>query len=188
MTPFGAARLDPQEDQRLVDRCLAGDSAAWEALVRRHERLVYSVARSYRLSESDLGDVFQDVFAALVSGLPRLREPRALVRWLSSTTQRIARAAAYRTRRETALRGGSPEVIEAMADAGPAVGADLERLEEQALVRLGLAALPPRCRRLLMALYYEDPSPAYADVARRLGIPMGSIGPTRSRCFERLRD
>jgi len=144
-----------------VDGCLAGDARAWEALVRRHERLVYAVARSYRLLESDLGDVFQEVFAALVTGLPRLREPRALVRWLSSATQRIARATALRRRREGAL-AAAPTEITRLAAEDPPVGADLERLEEQAMIRLALAGLPPRCRRLLEALYYEDPAPAYA--------------------------
>src|SRR5215831_9286472 len=95
--------LEPLEDQRLVDRCLAGEASAWAALVRRHERLVYAVGRSYRLSDEDLADVFQEVFSALVRGLPRLREPRTLVRWLSSTTQRIARAIALKRRREAAL-------------------------------------------------------------------------------------
>ncbi len=177
------------EDQRLVDRCLAGDRQAWSALVRRHERLVYAVARAYRLPESDLGDVFQEVFAALVRGLPRVREPRALVRWLSSTTQRIARATALRRRREAALTVGvDPQMMATYPGKEPAVGTDLERLEDQALLRLALAALPPRCRRLLETLYYEDPPPAYADVSRRLGLPVGSIGPTRARCFERLRE
>jgi RNA polymerase sigma factor (sigma-70 family) len=179
-------RLDPLEDSRLVDLCLSGDPGAWEDLVRRHERLVYAVARSYRLSDTDLGDVFQEVFAALVQGLPRLRQPRALVRWLSSTSQRIARATALRRRREQALAAG-PEELPRVAASEPAIGADLERLEDQALVRLSLAALAPRCRRLLEALYYEDPTPAYAEIGRRLGIPVGSIGPTRARCFERLR-
>jgi RNA polymerase sigma factor (sigma-70 family) len=179
-------RFDPLEDQRLVERCLAGDAVAWERLVRRHERLVFAVARSYRLSDVDLADVFQEVFAALVGGLPRLREPRTLVRWLSSTTQRIARATALRSRREHALAAGDPGELELASEHG-AIEADLERLEEQALVRLALASLSPRCRRLLEALYYEDPAPAYADISRRLGVPMGSIGPTRSRCFERLR-
>lgn len=180
-------RLEPQEDQRLVERCLAGDSSAWEALVRRHERLVFAVARSYRLSDDDLGDVFQDVFAALVRGLPRLEEPRALVRWLASTTQRIARGTALKRRREHALAAADPAELERVAAPEPPVGADLERLEEQALVRLGLATLSPRCQRLLTALYYEDPAPPYTVVARRLGVPVGSIGPTRARCFERLK-
>ncbi len=184
----GEPRFDPLEDQRLVERCLAGESDAWEALVRRHERLVYAVARGYRLADADLGDVFQEVFAALIRGLPRLREPRALVRWLSSTTQRIARAVALRRRREAALVVAlEPGILEGFASGEGPVGADLERLEEQALVRLALASLPPRCRRLLTALYYEEPAP-YSDLSRRLGIPIGSIGPTRARCFERLRE
>ena len=162
-------RLDPLEDSRLVDGCLAGDARAWEALVRRHERLVYAVARSYRLLESDLGDVFQEVFAALV------------------TTQRIARATALRRRREGAL-AAAPTEITRLAAEDPPVGADLERLEEQAMIRLALAGLPPRCRRLLEALYYEDPAPAYAELGGRLGLPIGSIGPTRARCLERLRE
>jgi len=179
-------RLDPAEDARLVEACLAGEARAWEALVRRHECLVYAVARSYRLSDADLGDVFQDVFAALVSGLPRLRDSRTLVRWLSSTTQRIARATALRRRREHAL-SLAPEELPRLAGDEPPVGADLERLEQQAMIRLGLAELAPRCQRLLEALYYEDPAPAYAEIAQRLGVPMGSIGPTRARCIERLR-
>lgn len=180
-------RLEPQEDQRLVERCLGGDAAAWEALVRRHERLVYAVARSYRLSDSDLADVFQEVFAALVAGLGRLKEPRALVRWLASTTQRIARATALKRRREEALTGQSPAALDRVASAGPPVGAELERMEEQALLRLALASLSPRCRNLLTAMYFEEPVLPYAELARRLGVPMGSIGPTRARCFERLR-
>jgi RNA polymerase sigma factor (sigma-70 family) len=187
MKPSEESRFDPLEDQRLVDRCLSGDAAAWERLVRRHERLVYAVARSYRLADEDLADVFQEVFAALVGGLPRLREPRALVRWLSSTTQRIARSTAFKRRREQAMSAPDVEGLPALASSEPAVGIDLERLEEQAMVRLGLAALPPRCQRLLLALYYEEPAPAYAVIAQRLGVPMGSIGPTRARCFERLK-
>ncbi len=68
--------LDPGEDARLVEQALGGDARAWAALVSRHERLVYAVARSYRLSDADLGDVFQEVFAALVRGLPRIRDAR----------------------------------------------------------------------------------------------------------------
>ena len=189
MEPGPRPPLDPREDQRLVEACLAGDPRAWEALVRRHERLVYAVARSYRLEGDDLADVFQEVFAALVRGLPRLQEPRTLVRWLSSTTERIARATALRARRERAIAPAvEPGVLAEMPGPQAAVEADLERLEQQALLRLALESLAPRCRGLIQALYYEEPAPAYAEISRRLGIPIGSIGPTRSRCFERLRE
>lgn len=183
----GPRSFDPGEDARLVERCLAGDGQAWAALVERHERLVYAVARSYRMSDADVGDVFQEVFAALVRGLPRLRDARALVRWLSSTTERIARATALRRRREQALASPDQAVVEGVPDERPAVESELEALEEQALVRLALAGLPEGCRRLLTALYYEDPAPDYASLSRRLHMPIGSLGPTRARCIERLR-
>ncbi len=182
----GASSFDPAEDARLVGRCLDGDARAWDALVRRHERLVYGIARSYSLAEEDLGDVFQDVFAALVKGLPRLRDARALVRWLASTTDRIALATALRRRRERAM-STDPEGMDELPGGGAWVGADLEVHEERALVRLALAGLSERCRHLLEALYYEDPTPSYAELSRRLGVPIGSLGPTRARCFERMR-
>ncbi len=185
--PRGPSLLDPQLDARLVGRCLAGDARAWGALVARYERLVYAVARSYRLSESDLADVFQDVFTALVKGLPRLRDARTLCRWLASTTERIALATALERRREQAMHTGDPERLEELRADQPPVGADLEDLEQQALVRLALAALSARCRRLLQALYYEDPTPAYRELSQRLGVPIGSLGPTRARCLEHLK-
>jgi RNA polymerase sigma factor (sigma-70 family) len=189
MTPSSPrGELDPELDARLVERCLAGDRRAWDALVTRHQRLVYSVARSWRLSDEDLGDVFQEVFAALVRGLPRLRDARSLVRWLSSTTDRVARTRALRQRREQALRVEDETVFDRLPDASEPVGADLEALERQATVRLALSGVPERCRRLILALYYEDPTPAYADLAGRLGIPIGSLGPTRARCMEKLRE
>jgi RNA polymerase sigma factor (sigma-70 family) len=187
-SPRRSDALDPELDARLVARCLAGEPRAWDALVRRHERLVYAVARSWRLSDEDLGDCFQEVFAALVKGLPRLRDARTLVRWLSSTTERVARTIALRRRREQALQVSEPEVLDNQPADGAPLGADLERLESQALVRLAMSGLSERCQRLLLALYYEDPAPPYAQLARRLGVPVGSLGPTRARCMEKLRE
>ncbi len=187
MKPPRRDALDFEQDARLVERCLAGDGRAWEALVSRHERLVYAVARGYRLSQSDLGDVFQEVFAALVKGLPRLRDGRTLCRWLARTTDRIARTAALRTRREQARTLESSRAVEQLADERASAGADLETIEEQARIRLAVASLPERCRRLLTALYYEDPVPSYAQLARRWSVPIGHLGPTRARCLDRLR-
>ena len=183
--------LDPELDARLAERCVSGDRRAWEALVRRHQRLVYGIARSYRLSEEDLGDVFQEVFAALVRSLPRLRDARALVRWLSVTSERIARSTALRRRREAALGAAhGPEgedPVDQLVSGDEPVGADLERHEREAWMRMALGAASDRCRRLLTALYYEDPTPPYAELSERLGVPIGSLGPTRARCFEKLR-
>lgn len=188
--PPRPGQLDPELDARLVARCLAGEARAWDALVRRHERLVLAVARSYRLSDEDLGDTFQDVFTALLKGLPRLREPRALCRWIASTTDRIARTTALRRRREQARSVSTDDADQGgqeLRSSEPAVGAELERLEAQALIRLAMGALSERCRKLLHAMYHEDPTPAYSEIADRLGMPIGSLGPTRARCLERLR-
>lgn len=187
MSPPGRPTLDPALDARLVARCLAGEARAWDALVRRHERLVYAIGRSYRLADEDLGDLFQDVFAALHRGLPRLRDGRTLCRWLSSTSDRMARTLALRRRREQALSAPAHEITDILADPGPSPAAELEALEAQQRVRMALAGLAPRCQKLLHALYYEDPTPAYAELSRRLGVPIGSLGPTRARCMDRLR-
>jgi len=184
---FGSGELDPELDARLVARCLEGEARAWEALVRRHERLVYSIGRSYRLGDEDMGDVFQDVFTALLKGLPRLRDGRTLVRWLASTTERIARTTALRRRKEAAREDHAEETVDRLVDRQEEVGADLERVERQHQVRLALAGVSERCKRLLEALYYEDPTPSYSELSQRLGVPVGSLGPTRARCMERLR-
>jgi len=184
---FGSGELDPELDARLVARCLEGEARAWEALVRRHERLVYSIGRSYRLGDEDMGDVFQEVFTALLKGLPRLRDGRTLVRWLASTTERIARTTALRRRKEAAREDHAEDTVERLVDHQEEVGADLERVERQHQVRLALASVSERCRRLLEALYYEDPTPSYSELSQRLGVPVGSLGPTRARCMERLK-
>ncbi len=183
----GTAGLDPELDARLVERCRNGDSQAWAALVRRYERLVYAVARGYRLEPEDLADTFQEVFAALVKGLPRLRDARSLCRWLTSTTDRIALATALRRRRERARDAGPPEELEQPPLAAGPAGADLESIEERQMVRLALGALAPRCRNLLEALYLREADAGYREIAHELGIPIGSIGPTRARCLERLK-
>jgi RNA polymerase sigma factor (sigma-70 family) len=183
----GSGELDPELDARLVGRCIDGDTRAGEALVRRHERLVYSIGRSYRLADEDMADVFQDVFTALLKGLPRLRDGRTLVRWLSSTSERITRTTALKRRREAAREDHAEETFATLADEGEAVGADLEKVERQHQVRLAMGAVSERCKRLLEALYYEDPTPSYSELSQRLGVPVGSLGPTRARCMERLR-
>jgi len=187
MRSRGTAGLDPDLDARLVERCRNGDSRAWAALVHRYERLVYAVSRSYRLEPEDLADTFQEVFAALVKGLPRLRDARSLCRWLTSTTDRIALAAALRRRRERARDAGPPEELDQPPLAAEPAGADLESIEDRQLVRLALGALAPRCRHLLEALYLRESEAAYREIAHELGIPIGSIGPTRARCLERLK-
>ena len=177
--------LLPHLTAGLVERAQQGDPRAWEALVRRHERLVFAVARAWRLSDDDMADVFQEVFAALVRSLPRLRESRALVRWISTTTDRIARTTALRRRREQALQGQDETALERQPALDEPVGADLERLERQAAVRLAMAAISDRCRRLLSALL-ACPAAGAESLAREPHLDRE--GPRMRRALLRRRD
>jgi RNA polymerase sigma factor (sigma-70 family) len=169
----------------LVIRARNGDSQAWDALVERYAPLVWSICRRYRLGSADAEDVNQSVWLALVDQLAALREPAALPGWLATTTQRecgrILRAA------------HGPQIAWYVPDAEnipdeQAVTAEEELLlaERNAALREAFADLPPGCQQLI-ALLIEDPPVSYADISAKLGIPVGSIGPSRARCLAKLR-
>jgi RNA polymerase sigma factor (sigma-70 family) len=171
-------------DADLVARCLDGDERAWESLVRRYRRLVYSVPMRMGLKGEDADDVFQETFATLLTRLGTVRDAARLGLWLAVTARRkgLDRVTRSQAAREVEL----PETLEVASTASLPVD-ELMRLERQHAVRRALQQLPERCRRLLEALYQEDAQPAYRDVASTLGVPVGSLGPTRARCLDRLR-
>jgi RNA polymerase sigma factor (sigma-70 family) len=180
----GPIRGDPPVAE-LVARARDGERVAWEALVERFSPLVWSICRRYRLAGADAEDAAQNVWLALAGHLDRLREPAALAGWLATATRRecgkLARAA-WRVQ-----AGGY--VLEAGNLPGgqvPAAEEELIAAERRAALRLAFADLPPGCQRLLGVLL-EDPPLSYGAVAARLGLPPGSIGPTRGRCLDKLR-
>lgn len=174
--PGGAVRLD---DAALVQACLAGEEKAWEELVDRYGRLVYSIPRRMGMSPADADDVFQDVFATLLRYLGSLRDQSLLAAWLITTT-----------RRECWRRGRSAmrhvELTDTLVDEAAAPFEDIERWEREQSVRQAMRSLDERCRDLLTALFLELETPSYERIAERLGIAVGSIGPTRARCFRKL--
>jgi len=173
------------EDRELIERCLeTGDDRAWQALVERYGRLVYSVPLRMGLPAQEADEVFQDTFIRLLEKLATVRDRDRLGLWLAATARRKAldRATRGPTRRETFF----DEHLPAVADPMPLAADELVRLEQQAQVRHALDQLAERCRRLLEALFYEDPPPSYRALARRLGVAEGSLGPTRRRCFDKL--
>jgi RNA polymerase sigma factor (sigma-70 family) len=175
-------------DRELGDLLRAGadkDEGAWHELVRRYASLVAFVIRHYRLNRADTQDVSQLVWLRLVEHLSEIREPAALPAWLATTTRREC---------ERYLRVHGRSVAMDPVDLGilePADGPDVDELllatERRQALRDGLALLTPRQRRLLTMLT-ADPPHAYAEISRILNIPIGSIGPTRSRALEKLRD
>jgi RNA polymerase sigma factor (sigma-70 family) len=169
----------------LVIRAKNGDKQAWDALVERYAPLVWSICRRYRLDRADAEDVNQSVWLTLVDQLAVLREPAALPGWLATTTQRecgrVLRAA---RRPHTAWYALSAEDI---ADERAATAEEeLLQAERHAALRQALTSLSPGCQQLIGMLIQDPPVP-YAQISAELGIAVGSIGPTRRRCLNKLR-
>jgi RNA polymerase sigma factor (sigma-70 family) len=181
-----------EDDGSLVARCVRGETAAWAALVRRYQRLVYAIARRIGLDEHTAADVFQTVFARLVQHLPRLAEPHRLQAWIVTTAKREALLLRQRSRRTVSMTRADESDEESsqwdLADESPNAEQALADLQQQNQLRNALDLLDARCRDLLLLLFRdEDEKLSYSEVARRLQTSVGSIGPTRSRCLDKLR-
>ncbi len=175
---------DYRTDSQLIAACLAGDGAAWNQLVERYQRLVYSVALRQGLTAEDAEDVFQAVFVILLGKLDTCRDHDRLAGWLTTITRREA----WRVQRERAAHAqGAGEALATQPSVEPSPESAVQQMEEQDVVRQAVERLGPRCRLLLRRLFYSGEQPSYADIAREFGMPEGSIGPTRARCLERLR-
>ncbi|HVG93908.1 MAG TPA: sigma-70 family RNA polymerase sigma factor [Planctomycetota bacterium] len=171
-------------DPDLVRRCLDGDRTAWSELLARYADLIHGLLHRTGLDAAGCADGFQEVSLLLWKNLRRLRDSDRVLAWIATTTKRVGWRMAERRRART-----DREASVARADRDPANAPDLAlaALEEEQAVREALSALAERCRRLLDALYFSPGEPSYDGVAARLGIPRGSIGPTRRRCLEALR-
>ena len=183
---------NPQADAALVERCRTGDASAWAALVQRVQRLVYAVAMRAGLDEHGAADVFQTVFARLLQHLPQLAQPERVQAWVVTTAKREALRQRQQAQRHPSLtRADDAEGLgleDSLVDDAPLAEDALAELQQLDLLRAGLDRLDKRCRDLLMLLFNDDDAaPEYGEVARRLAMPVGSIGPTRSRCLGKLR-
>jgi RNA polymerase sigma factor (sigma-70 family) len=171
-------------DADLVRRCLDGDRVAWADLLGRYGDLVHSLLRRAGLDAAAAADGFQEVSVLLWKGLARLRSADRLLPWIATTTRRVAWRARKRSKARDLRQAAAARTEQDPADSPSDA---LVALEEEQAVRQALAALGERCRRLLSALYFQVSDGGYDEVAERLGIPRGSIGPTRQRCLEGLR-
>jgi len=168
------------EDEELAAACLAGHAAGWNALIEKYKGLIYSIPLRYGLSQEDAEDVFQDVCVLLYEHLDALRDAGAVRGWLA----RVAANESYRKKKGLARVSGSetPDVPDPSGNA-PEWLAESER---QQMIRERIGQLSPRCRDMVRMLFYEDPPRAYQDVARTLGLAVGSIGFIRGRCLRQL--
>jgi RNA polymerase sigma factor (sigma-70 family) len=169
----------------LVSRAREGDQDAWNAIVERYLPLVCGLARRYRLSDADGDDVCQTVWLRLVEKLDDIREPAALPGWIVTTTRNECLRVISGRKKMTPVDPVESATLAGITD--DVAGEELVAAEERQALREGLAALPDDRRELLMILLADPPVP-YADISERLGIPVGSIGPTRARALEQLRN
>lgn len=169
----------------LVARAAAGDQDAWDAIVERYASLVWSICLRYRLSREDIDDVGQSVWLLLVEKIGDLRQPAALPGWLATTTQReclrVLRSAHRHDHAELpAADQMSPDPDTAMIEE------EILAAERGAALRAAFSELPAGCRELLSMLS-SDPPRRYEDISAVLGVAVGSIGPMRARCLDRIR-
>ena len=172
-------------DRDLVLGCRNGDVGAWQRLLDRYERLVFSVPRRYGLSREDAADITQLTFTILFQTMDTLSEDSTLGAWLTTVARRHTWRRLDRKRREEAgWYGSSSESILMLTPTGTE---DMERWELTEWLNYGLSLVGKPCRDLLSALYLDPKQPTYAEVAAHLGMAVGSVGPTRIRCLKRLR-
>ncbi len=176
-------------DHELIRRCLEDDQAAWSALVRRYANLVHALASRAGLSDDEVADTFQTVFTIVWRNLDLLEEPDAFPGWISTIARREAWRTARKGSRESRAteRAAADPAGEALPSPTPMADARLERAERAALLQHEVQRLDDRCREMLTMLFWENPTRSYEEVAERLGMPLGSLGPTRARCLEKLR-
>jgi len=181
-----SARAVAQDDEiiGLVRAAAAGDQRAWDGLVSRYVALLWSIALRHGLNESDAADVVQTTWLRLFEHIDDVRDPARVGSWLATTAQREAlRCVAQRQRvvpSDDALAFDGPDRLQAPPDEALLA----RELAEQA--RAALDKLPPSWRSLVERLT-QDPPLTYEEIGADLGVPIGSIGPTRGRCVRRLR-
>lgn len=167
-------------DAELIQRCVDGYHDAWCTLIDRYGRLVYSIPRRYQMSEADGEDIVQQVFTLLFRNLRHLKDCSRLSAWLITTTQREC----WRQMRQD--RGTHELPADIAASDSPSPEHVIRTLEQQFLVRRALEQLGGRCEKLLTALFLAPSEQSYEEIAQSLNMPVGSIGPTRARCFSKL--
>jgi RNA polymerase sigma factor (sigma-70 family) len=175
-------------DRDLIRRCQQGNEGAWQQVLNKYERLVYSIPLRYGLSREEAADIAQNTFTILIESLDTLSEDSRLGAWLATVTRRHTWRLLERNRREVASEGlDGADLVERAVFLGKSNADSVEHWELTEFLDTGLSQIGEPCRRLLLALYFEPESSSYAEVAASLGMPIGSIGPTRARCLKRLR-
>lgn len=184
---FSASGLK-KSDADLIKACRRGDESAWNEIVERFQRLIFTVPRRAGLSEEQAADILQEVFLTLFEKLDEIEQPEKIRSWLVTTAK-------FKT--WSAIRGGknfhTPDTEEEMEaemarlpDASPLADAVLIELEQQHQIRTALKELEEKCQKILSMIYLRDAAASYSEVANEIGVGETSISPLRTRCLKKL--
>ena len=187
--------ITDHSDEALVQACRAGQQGAWATLVRRFQRLVYTVPRRAGLSDAQAADVFQTAFQRLHAHLHRIDDASRVRAWLVTTAKRETLRLLAEGQRQVDLtpafgdegEAGGTDPLDRLPDPAPLQDERLSALQELARMRQAVDRLDPRSRQFVELLFLQDEPLPYGEIAARLGIAEGSIGPTRARCLAKLR-
>jgi RNA polymerase sigma factor (sigma-70 family) len=184
VTTIAGRAVESSDTARLVHRAAEGDRHAWERLVDQYARLIWSITGEFRLVESDAADVAQTTWLRLLEHIDRIQYPDRIGSWLAATARNecLRNLAAHKR----VVLGHDDTDLDGAVAHEPEIDARLLADERAEVVRDALARLPRRWQRLLEMLM-ADPPASYAEISDQLGLPIGSIGPTRGRCLARLR-
>jgi len=179
---------DHSSDERLIGRCLKGDQEAWSALIDKYKNLIYSIPIKLGMYQ-DAGDIFQSVCVDLLTELPRVREHRALPKWLMQTCYHKCLAYQRAANRLVELppEGTKSDSVLPASSADDLPEHMLVQLEQEQILRDAISQLPEKCERMVRLLFFEMPPRPYESVAEELGMATGSIGAIRGRCLAYLR-
>jgi RNA polymerase sigma factor (sigma-70 family) len=175
-------------DRALIRRCREGSADAWRQVLNKYERLVYSIPLRLGLSWDDAADVAQITFTILIKNLDTLADDSRLGPWLATVARRHSWRLLERNRRETVSENLDYVLVTQSAVLLGKHDADsIEHWELSEWLDAGLSNLSLRCRQLLLALYFQPKQYSYAEIVEHMGMLLGSIGPTRARCLNRLK-
>ena len=170
-------------DPELVALCLKGDAQAWEGLIMRYKRLIYSVPVRFGFTTADAADVFQAVCVKLLEHLHEVKDETKVSSWLITTTTRQCLHVRSLKQRE----GATDEEFEEPPDPGDTLEEIRIVTEQQQIVRQAVDQLSERCRTLIEMLYFDPRSLSYDEIGGLMAMPVSSIGPTRARCLDKLK-
>ena len=176
--------MDAEELSSLVQAAANGNEPAWSALVDHFSGLIWSVAGAYGLPRADVDDVAQVTWLRLVEHLDDVRDPTRLGAWLVTTTRRECLSRARAVGREAPADDSSFQFLESDS---PSPESAVLQSEREVVIWRAFRQLDTGCQELLRVLILAQPALSYEEVAGALARPIGSIGPTRARCLERLR-